>query len=129
MEKPRYAVSYNRDRGNPNWVVCHLDDTWLGSVPRKDTFRPDSTLPADWYHVKKSSYNRSGYARGHHCPSADRTNAVENNSATFLMTNMMQQAANNKSGLWGECLPVLFPAIQPGTNPLLQIGRSDKKMI
>jgi len=100
MEKPQYVVSYNRDRGIPNWVAWHLDNTWLGSVPRKDTFRPDSTLPADWYHVKKSSYNRSGYARGHHCPSADRTNTVEDNSATFLMTNMMPQAANNNSGPW-----------------------------
>jgi endonuclease G, mitochondrial len=100
MEKQQYVVSYNRDRGIPNWVVWHLDNTWLGEVPRKDTFRPDSTLPEDWYHVKKSSYNRSGYARGHHCPSADRTNTVEDNSATFLMTNMMPQAANNNSGPW-----------------------------
>jgi endonuclease G len=100
MEKPQYVVSYNRDRGIPNWVAWHLDNTWLGEVPRKDTFRPDSTLPPDWYHVSKSSYNHSGYARGHHCPSADRTNTVENNSATFLMTNMMPQAANNNSGPW-----------------------------
>jgi endonuclease G len=100
MEKQQYVVSYNREKGIPNWVAWHLDNTWLGSVPRKDTFRPDSTLPANWYHVKKSSYNRSGYARGHHCPSADRTNTVEDNSATFLMTNMMPQAANNNSGPW-----------------------------
>jgi endonuclease G, mitochondrial len=100
MEKSQYVVSYNRDRGIPNWVAWHLDNTWLGSVLRKDTFRPDSTLPANWYHVKKSSYNSCGYARGHHCPSADRTNTVENNSATFLMTNMMPQDANNNSGPW-----------------------------
>jgi len=100
MEKSQYVVSYNREKGIPNWVAWHLDNTWLGSVPRKDTFRPDSTLPANWYHVKKSSYNRSGYARGHHCPSADRTNIVEDNSATFLMTNIMPQAANNNSGPW-----------------------------
>jgi endonuclease G len=100
MEKPQYVVSYNSDRGIPNWVAWHLDNTWLGNVPRKDTFRADSTLPEDWYHVKKSSYNKSGYARGHHCPSADRTNTTEDNSATFLMTNMMPQAANNNSGPW-----------------------------
>jgi endonuclease G len=100
MEKPQYVVSYNRDKGIPNWVAWHLDNVWLGDVPRKDAFRPDSTLPEEWYHVKKSSYNHSGYARGHHCPSADRTNTVEDNSATFLMTNMMPQAANNNSGPW-----------------------------
>lgn len=100
MEKPQYVVSYSRYRGIPNWVAWHLDNTWIGTVPRKDTFQPDSTLPSDWYHVKKSSYNSSDYARGHHCPSADRTNTVEDNSATFLMTNMMPQAANNNSGPW-----------------------------
>ncbi len=100
MEKPQYVVSYDRDLGIPHWVAWHLDHTWLGNVPRKDTFRPDSTLPSEWYHAKKTSYNNSGYARGHHCPSADRTNTTENNSATFLMTNMMPQTANNNSGPW-----------------------------
>ena len=100
MEKHQYVVSYNRDRGIPNWVAWHLESTWLGNVPRKDTFRPDSTLLASWFHVKKSSYNKSGYARGHHCPSADRTNTEEDNSATFLMTNIMPQASNNNSGPW-----------------------------
>ena len=100
MIKPQYVVSYNRDRGIPNWVAWHLDNTWLGNVPRKDIFRSDSTLSPDWYHVSKSSYNHRGYARGHHCPSADRTNTVEDNSATFLMTNMMPQASNNNSGPW-----------------------------
>jgi endonuclease G, mitochondrial len=100
MERPQYIVSYNRDKGIPNWVAWHLDNTWIGSASRKDAFRPDSLLPAGWYHVKKSSYNKSGYARGHHCPSADRTNTAENNYATFLMTNMMPQAVNNNSGPW-----------------------------
>lgn len=100
MEKSQYVVSYNRDRGIPNWVAWHLDNTWLGVVSRKDKFRPDSTLPTDWYHVKKTGYNNSGYARGHNCPSADRTNTTENNSVTFLMTNMIPQAANNNSGPW-----------------------------
>lgn len=100
MIKPQYALSYNRERGIPNWVAWHLDNTWLGKIPRKDTFRPDSSLPSDWYWVKKSSYTNSGYARGHHCPSADRTKTTEDNSATFLMTNIMPQAANNNSGPW-----------------------------
>ena len=100
MIKPQYVVSYNRDKGIPNWVAWHLNNTWLGSVPRKDTFRPDSTLPASGYQVQKSRYNKSGYARSHHCPSADRTNTVEDNSATFLMTNMMPQAATDNSGPW-----------------------------
>jgi endonuclease G len=100
MEKPQYVISYNRDRGIPNWVAWHLNASWIGNTHRQDDFRNDTTLPTGWYQVKGTSYQGSGYARGHHCPSADRTNTVENNSATFLMTNMMPQAANNNSGPW-----------------------------
>src|SRR5262249_51362163 len=38
--------------------------------------------------------------RGHHCPSADRTDTVPDNSATFLMSNMMPQAPGNNQGPW-----------------------------
>jgi endonuclease G len=127
MEKPQYVVSYNRDRGIPNWVAWHLDNTWLGNVPRKDTFRPDSTLPENWYHVKKSSYNRSGYARGHHCPSADRTNTVEDNSATFLMTNMMPQAANNNSGPWEKLENIVVLSSSKGRNCISMLVDMDLK--
>jgi endonuclease G len=35
-------------------------------------------------------------------PSGDRTNSVENNSATFLMTNMVPQIPANNQGPWEE---------------------------
>jgi endonuclease G len=102
MQKPQYALSYNRDRGIPNWVSWHLDPLWLGSAPRQDDFREDPTLPAGWFRVQDSSYSGSGFDRGHHCPSADRTSTVADNSATFLMTNMMPQAPNNNQGPWAD---------------------------
>jgi len=36
------------------------------------------------------------------CPSADRTSSILNNSATFLMTNMIPQAPNNNQGPWAK---------------------------
>jgi endonuclease G len=77
-----------------------LNNSWIGSAPRQDDFRADPSLPAGWYEVQDDSYRGSGYDRGHHCPSADRTNTIEDNSATFLMTNMMPQAPNNNQGPW-----------------------------
>ena len=100
MDKPQYALSYHRDRGIPNWVSWHLDSSWLGATPRQDDFRPDPALPASWYHVLNTDYSGSGFDRGHHCPSGDRTNSVPDNSATFLMTNMMPQAPDNNQGPW-----------------------------
>ncbi|WBO84098.1 DNA/RNA non-specific endonuclease [Hymenobacter yonginensis] len=100
LNKPQYALSYHRDRGIPNWVSWHLDTSWRGSAARQDDFRADNTLPAGWYQVQATSYSGSGFDRGHNCPSADRTNTVANNSATFLMTNMIPQSPNNNQITW-----------------------------
>lgn len=100
MEKPQYVLSYNNGRSQANWVAWHLDNSWLGTTPRQDDFRPDPALPASWYHVDANDFSGSGFDRGHHCPSADRTLTVADNSSTFLMTNMMPQAPYNNQGPW-----------------------------
>lgn len=100
--KSQFAVGYNRDQGKPNWVSWHLDMSDRGSSGRQDNFRNDPTLPEGWYQVQGTSYQGSGFDRGHNCPSADRTSSDENNSATFLMTNMMPQAPDNNQGPWAD---------------------------
>jgi len=100
MTKKQYVLSYHRFNGTANWAAWHTDSTWLGEVKRSNNFRADSSLPEKWYHVHEKSYRRSGYDRGHLCPSGDRTNISEDNSMTFLMTNMIPQAPNNNQGPW-----------------------------
>jgi endonuclease G, mitochondrial len=102
LNKAQYAVSYHRDKGRPNWVSWHLASSWLGGAARQDDFRADSTLPAGWYQVQATDYSGSGFDRGHHCPSADRTLTVADNSSTFLMTNMMPQSPDNNQGPWAN---------------------------
>ncbi|WP_426059772.1 DNA/RNA non-specific endonuclease [Hymenobacter sp. B1770] len=102
LAKPQYAVSYHRDRGIANWVSWHLSAEWRGSAGRQDNFRADASLPAGWYQVQSSSYTNSGFDRGHLCPSADRTNTEVDNSATFLMTNIMPQAPRNNQQAWAS---------------------------
>lgn len=102
MLKQQYVLSYNRSKATANWVAWRLDTSWLGTTPRQDDFRPDSTLPAGWYQVGDGDYSGSGYDRGHMCPSGDRTNSVPNNSATFLMTNMVPQLPANNQGPWED---------------------------
>jgi endonuclease G len=102
MEKPQFSLSYSRDNGGPNWVSWHLDTSWLGSTPRQDDFRADTTLPTGWYRVQGTDYSGSGFDRGHMCPSADRTITVAANSATFLMTNMIPQLPANNQGVWAN---------------------------
>ena len=100
LTKSQYTMSYNRDQGKPNWVSWHLSSAWLGSTARQDNFSPDATLPSGWYQVKTSDYTNYGFDRGHNCPSADRTGSVADNSATFLMSNMMPQASVNNQQTW-----------------------------
>lgn len=102
MHKPQYSLSYNRSKGTANWVAWRLDSSWIGGVQRQDDFRPDTTLPFGWYQVTDQDYSGSGYNRGHMCPSGDRTNTIPNNSATFLMTNMVPQMSENNQGPWEE---------------------------
>ena len=102
MEKPQYAMSYSRDNGGPNWVSWHLDSSWLGTAPRQDDFRADTTLPTGWYRVQATDFSGSGFDRGHMCPSADRTITITANSSTFLMTNMIPQLPANNQGVWAN---------------------------
>lgn len=102
MVKPQYALSYNRDRGIPNWVSWQLNQSYLGDVERQDDWSPDLSLKEDWYQVRPGDYRSSGYDRGHLTPSADRTRTVEDNSATFLMTNIIPQHPDNNREVWRE---------------------------
>ncbi|MEJ8757246.1 DNA/RNA non-specific endonuclease [Pontibacter sp. H259] len=111
LQKTQFVMSYSRDKGTANWVSWHLDESWLGSAPRQDDFRADVTLPSTWYRVGSTDYTGSGFDRGHMSPSADRTATIEDNSATFLMTNMIPQAPRNNQGAWatleGYCRSML----------------------
>lgn len=114
MVKPQYALSYNRSRATANWVAWRLDGSWIGTTDRQDDFRPDETLPADWYRVQSSDYSGSGYDRGHMTPSGDRTRSIPDNSATFLMTNIIPQLAANNQGPWNDFENYLRSLAQAG---------------
>lgn len=100
LVKPEFAISYNRDKGTPNWVSWYLSPIWRGLAPRSNAFRSDPALPAGWYQVQDYDYSGSGFDRGHLCPAGDRDVTPAADSATFFMTNMMPQAPNLNRGEW-----------------------------
>ncbi|MEM7772475.1 MAG: DNA/RNA non-specific endonuclease [Cyanobacteria bacterium P01_A01_bin.37] len=102
IERSQYALSYNSDRGIANWVSWQLSADWLGNTDRQDNFRQDGGLPTGVYQVTPNDYRNTGYDRGHTVPSGDRTRTVQDNSATFLMTNILPQAPTNNRGVWRE---------------------------
>lgn len=95
-----YALSYNNSKGTPNWVAWRVTEGDLGDVDRQNDFRPDETLPAGLKRVTPSDYTSSGYDRGHLCPSGDRSNDAEQNSLTFLMTNITPQTGDLNRFAW-----------------------------
>jgi endonuclease G len=101
MIKPQYALSYNRTRNGANWVSWHLSAAWFGDVPRhRGRFLVDEALPAGWYRAQHDDYTGSGYDRGHMVRSEERTRSVEDNKATFLMTNILPQQHDLNAGPW-----------------------------
>jgi DNA/RNA endonuclease G (NUC1) len=102
MQKPTYSLSYNSDKGTPNWVSWHLDSSWYGTLARIDTFRPDPKVDPSWYRVQAFDYSLSGFDRGHMTPNADRDNQnrIPINQETYLMSNMVPQAPDNNQGPW-----------------------------
>ncbi|MCF0242719.1 MAG: DNA/RNA non-specific endonuclease [Treponema sp.] len=102
LEKSGYTVCYSDSNLAPLWVAWHLEETDLGDSGRSNSFKPDTALPKNFYHVKASDYQYAAYGfdRGHVCPSADRTASLEANKETFLMTNMLPQAPNLNRQVW-----------------------------
>jgi endonuclease G, mitochondrial len=125
MEKPQYALAYHRDRGIPIWTSWHLDSSWTnGTGTRQDDFRADTTLPAGWYQVQGTDFSGSGFDRGHMCPSADRLRTNADNSATFLMTNMIPQAPDNNQGPWANMENYLRTLVTAGNELYIISGGS-----
>lgn len=100
LAKPQFVLSYHNTHGTPNWVSWHLKKSDIGKVERQDTFRPDPELPRQFKHVLPNDYVGSGFDRGHMCNSKDRTQTEADNSATFVMTNMVPQTPDLNRGPW-----------------------------
>lgn len=99
MVKRQFVLSFNNSKGGANWVAWHLQSADIGTVNRGD-FHVDTSLPDGFKRITKQDYNNSGYDRGHLCNSKDRTKNKTNNDATFNMTNILPQAADNNQGPW-----------------------------
>lgn len=117
-----YTESYSLDKCGPNWVCWHLGATDLGSASRANDFRPDTKLPAGWYEVQDYSYKNSGFDKGHNCPSGDRTNTEDANSATFLMDNIVPQAPYNNQRTWEHLESFSRSQVQQGNEIYIIMG-------
>lgn len=100
LDRREYVLSYSEARHAANWVAWRVRSEDLGDWDRQNDFRPDDALPDGFVRIGARAFARSGYDRGHLCPSADRTASAEANSLTFLMSNMHPQKPRLNRGPW-----------------------------
>ena len=107
ISRDQYVISYNKTRRSPNWVAWKLESDQIGSSGRSNLFLQDPDLesyliksPSNLHAVDPTEYKGSCYDRGHQVPSADRTDNIENNQATFIMSNMLPQTAFLNRVIW-----------------------------
>lgn len=120
--RPQYALSYNRDKGTPNWASWQLNQAWLGDLPRPN-FEADPALPQDWYRVSPNDYTGSGFDRGHLVPAADRNQTPTDSKAVFLMTNILPQAPDNNQGPWERLESYCRDLVRQGKELYIVAGR------
>ncbi|HEY0462211.1 MAG TPA: DNA/RNA non-specific endonuclease [Pyrinomonadaceae bacterium] len=116
------VISYNRDRGIPNWVAWRVSKADLGSLDREDSFRPDDRLPKGWTRVTPADYTGSGFDRGHVCPNADRYSSREAADSTFVMTNMTPQTGDLNRGPWQKLEAYLRTLVNRGSDVYIYAG-------
>jgi len=87
-----YAVSFNKETRNPDWVIERLSPAALtGTAKRKDNFRADpdalgfSPTPQDYTDAANPR------DRGHQAPAADFKSSQPQTDDSFYMTNMSPQ--------------------------------------
>ena len=100
LSKNTHYISYNCNRGGPNWVAWNLNKTHFGDAARSTSFYVDTSLPTGCYRVTTSDYTNSGYSRGHMVRSEERTWSSDHNRQTFLMTNILPQYQDMNGGPW-----------------------------
>ena len=103
---PNYGITYSLEwdgtlKAN-RWTCYELyAGNMQRNVNRQNDFREDSALPAACRSTL-DDYRGSGYSRGHLCPSGDRLCSKEQNSQTFLLSNMQPQLQSHNGGVWAN---------------------------
>ncbi len=93
-----FTISFNKDNGTPNYVAWELlDEETRGEKGRSNNFWSDSDIEGC---PSTSDYTRSGYDRGHMCPSGEQKWSEEAMNDCFVMANICPQVHDLNNGAW-----------------------------
>ena len=102
LKRVAYTSSYNSDLRIPNWVAWQLTGAHTEGKNKRAgvKFQEDTDVPLP--RAVDFDYVRSGYDRGHLCPSADNRWDTTAQEQSFLLTNVCPQDHNLNVGDWHE---------------------------
>ena len=102
LKRVAYTASYNSDLRIPNWVAWQLTGAQTEGKNKREgvKFHEDIDVPEP--RAVDFDYVRSGYDRGHLCPSADNRWDAKAQEQSFLLTNVCPQDHNLNVGDWHE---------------------------
>lgn len=101
LQHRAYTVSYNDTHEEADWVYYHLTaDMVEGPSDHNTEYQTDKDVALET--ATTNDYTRSGYTRGHLCPSADVRNDKAAHDELYMMTNMAPQTKEFNAGIWGE---------------------------
>ncbi len=106
LSRKQFVIYYNVKAKIPAWTAWQVVDTDLGEQLRSNRFRGDDILN-NYLRVKERTegvsaddYGGTCFDRGHQAASADRSNSLEDNEATYFMSNMAPQTAFLNERIW-----------------------------
>ena len=102
LRRVGYVVSYNPDNRIPNWVAWQLTESHTTGPYKRAGIGFQADSEAKGVQVTTFDYSRSGYDRGHMCPSGDNKWDKTAQQQSFLMTNICPQNHNLNAGDWNE---------------------------
>lgn len=101
VQHKAFTLSYNNDYEQADWVYYLLTRQMVnGSVGRDAGFQRDPFVTQQT--ASTGDYTRTGYDRGHLCPSADVRHDSIAQKETFYMSNISPQAPAFNRGIWKQ---------------------------
>lgn len=102
LRREGYTVSYNSSTRIPNWVMWHLTAEHTSGTFKRGDIAFQTDHEAEEPAVNTFDYARSGYDRGHMCPSGDNKWSRRAQEESFLLTNICPQNHQLNAGDWNE---------------------------
>ena len=97
-----YALEWDNNKIANRWTCYQLNPlNRVSNVERKDDFKEDPELP-ELTRSTLDDYDKSGYSRGHLCPSADRRATTAMSKQTCFLSNIQPQIQYHNGGQWSQ---------------------------